>query len=489
MKKFFNMITNKWLRKGTTTILLVAIVIACYIGLNWGIKQLKIEDFDFSANKQYSLSDETKGRLNNLQSEIKIEVINMRDYNSNYVIGENVIEYAEKYAKASDKIKVEEINDLSSRVDLQTKYNISATQAIVVVKNGEREKIITETNLCTIDYKSYQIIDATEEAITNAIVEVTIEEKPNIYVLSGKTYYDVTQSLAFIAQKLIGESNEIELLDILAAGKVPEDCDCLIITTQKQDISELERDKILEYINNGGKILMLTSQNIINIETPNLDQVLAQYGISIEYGAVFEQDAGKMVENSPEMIIAEANASFMEQLVTSLKICLLDAGKIQFADETKLEELGVTYETIARSSEKSFIRTKFDIPSETKTNQDSEEGSCILGALVNKEISEEKSSKLIIYSNEIFASTIVIPVNTQHQEYAVDLAQNKDVVLNSVSYLTEREDSITIRKSSETKKYTVTDEQDVIIKTIIFVIPGLILLIGISVWIYRRRRV
>ena len=36
-------------------------------------------------------------------------------------------------------------------------------------------------------------------------------------------------------------------------------------------------------------------------------------------------------------------------------------GKIEFADETKLEELGVTYETIAATSESSFVRTNFEI--------------------------------------------------------------------------------------------------------------------------------
>ena len=60
MKKFFEMITNKWLLKGTTTIILVAIVIACYIGLNWAVEKLTIEDLDFTTKKLYSLSDETK---------------------------------------------------------------------------------------------------------------------------------------------------------------------------------------------------------------------------------------------------------------------------------------------------------------------------------------------------------------------------------------------------------------------------------------------
>ena len=33
--KFLDIIKNKWLIKGTTTLLLVAIVIACYLLINW----------------------------------------------------------------------------------------------------------------------------------------------------------------------------------------------------------------------------------------------------------------------------------------------------------------------------------------------------------------------------------------------------------------------------------------------------------------------
>ena len=66
MKKFFEKITNKWLLKATTTILLIAIVIACYIAVNWGVEQLKIEDLDFTTKKLYSLSDATKDKLKEL---------------------------------------------------------------------------------------------------------------------------------------------------------------------------------------------------------------------------------------------------------------------------------------------------------------------------------------------------------------------------------------------------------------------------------------
>ena len=481
MKKLWETITNKWLLKGTTTLILVALIIAGYIAVNWGVEQIQVEDLDFTTKKLYSLSEQTEERLKNLEDEITIQLINMGDYSY-------VIEYANKYQRASDKITVEEIDDLSSRLDLQTKYDIESTDNLIVVKNGEKEKTITTSDLYTYDYSTYESIDTTEEAITNAIMEVTIDEKPHIYVLSGKNYAQPESSLSIIANKLIDEANEIDLLDILTEGSVPDDCDCLIITTLKQDLADLERDKILEYINKGGKLLILTSQNILDIDTPNFDKILEQYGITLGYGTIIEQDTSKMLYNTPYMIVTSASASFMSDIDMDLKLFLAYPGRIQFADETKLEELGVTYETIATTSTKSFVRTNFNISSMSRTEQDSEEESSIVGAYATKKISDEKTSQLIIYSDETFASTSPIIIGYQ-SVYAVTLYNNEDIVLNSISHLTERDDTITIRKTGESETYTVTEQEDIIIRTIIFTTPIIIIIIGIGVWIFRRRKV
>lgn len=481
MKKFLEIIKNKWLIKGTTTLVLVVIVVACYIGLNWAVEKINLEDLDCTEKKLYSLSEETKNKISNLDKETTIQLINMSNY-------DYVVEYSKKYTRASDKIKVEEIEDLSSRADLMTKYKLEATDSLIVVKIGEKEKTIEISDLYTYDYSSGRQIDTTEEAITNAIVELTIEQKPQIYILSGKTYYTTAQALTSIITQLEEDSNEVKYLDILSTGSVPEDCSCLIITTLSKDLSELERDKIIEYIQKGGKLMMLTSQNVLDIDTPNFDAVLAQYGISMDFGAIFEQDTSKMLQNAPEMVIVDANASFMKNIDMTLKMCLIDAGKIKFADEESLEKLGVEYETIASTGETSFIRTNFDINSYKKTEKDGEEGASIVGALVTKTISDDVKSELIIYSNEIFASNMEVPVSNQYYMYASDLHNNKDVILNSISYLTERTDTITIRKTSEEERYTVTDQEDAIIKTIIFVLPVLIIGIGIVVWQVRRRK-
>lgn len=479
--KFFEKLKNKWLIKGTTTLLLVAIIIACYALINFGVSKINVEDIDCTEKKLYSLSDETKTKIADLDQDITIQLINMSS--TTYVV-----EYANKYPAISKKINIEEIEDLSARVDLQTKYDIQAEDSLIVVKSGEKEKTISVDDLTTYDYSEGKYIDKTEESITNAIIEVTLDEKPHVYVLSGKAYYDTEQALATMVTKLQSESNDVDALDILTKGEIPEDCSCLIITTLGQDLSELERDKILDYINNGGKILMMTSQNMLQEETPNFNKILEQYGITLGYGAIFEQDSSKMLSSLPNIIIEDASATFMSKLDMKLQICLINAGKIEFGDDDKLEELGVTYETIAETSDKSFFRNDFEIEESSRTEKDGEESSAIIGAYVNKEISDDKTSQLIIYSNELFASDVQVPINVQYYASAIELYNNKDIILNSVSHLTERENTIAIRKTDDTESFSVTDQQDVIIKTIIFVVPMIIIFIGIVVWIYRRRK-
>ena len=96
------------------------------------------------------------------------------------------------------------------------------------------------------------------------------------------------------------------------------------------------------------------------------------------------------------------------------------------------------------------------------------------------------NKELIIFSDELSSSTVSL--NYLGSTYAFYLYNNEDVIMNSVSHLTEREDTIKIRKTKEVKTYTVTDDEDVVIKTIIFTVPVIVIFIGLAVWIYRRRK-
>ena len=65
---------------------------------------------------------------------------------------------------------------------------------------------------------------------------------------------------------------------------------------------------------------------------------------------------------------------------------------------------------------------------------------------------------------------------------------NKDLVMDTIAYLVDREVDIAIGKDTNTINYTATVEQNSLIQTIIFGVPVAIIIIGIIVWQIRRRK-
>lgn len=482
MKKIIEIIKKKWLRDTFLTILLIAIIFAVYFLINWGVEKLNVSDIDLTANKIYSLSESSAAKLKDIDKDVKIELINLSTYNY-------LTDFANKYTQINSHITVDEIEDLTTRPDIMNKYGVDSTSSLILFTSGEKETILSLDDLYTYDYTTYEEIDVTEESFTNAIIEVTIEDKPNIYFLEGHNTY-TSEYFQVLKQDIESESNEVGSVNILTSGSIPENCDCLVITTLKEDLTEMEKDKIVEYINNGGKILLLADANILGVDMPNFNQILDLYGFKISDGVLFEQNENNMIYGSPEFIISQINSNSViaKNINMNMNICAIDAGRIEFKDEDKLSELGVTYDTISTTSDSAFLRTNFNITTYNKTNQDVDAGNSIIGALVTKTLENGNKAELIVYSNAVFATNQQLSLNNTYTMYANKLCNNDDVVINSISYLTQRTDTITIRKDYDSVSYTVTGQQHNIITAVIFGIPVLIIIFGIIVWQVRRRK-
>ena len=247
----------------------------------------------FTEDKIYSLSEQSKDIAKGINQDVKITLVNM---------AEGQIDYANKYNSVNDKIKVEVVTDLTSRPDLTEEYGLTADTYAIIVESSDKSKILTSSDLYTIDYTTYQEKDITEEALTNAIIDVTTEEKPVIYNLTGHNKYSSDYFYYFI-QDLTDEAYEFNDLDLLTAGKVPDDASVLMITTLAEDITEAERDAILDYINKGGKIIVFSDPNTTGKEMENFQDVLDEYGVGISEGVMLEQDESKMLYGTSSAIL------------------------------------------------------------------------------------------------------------------------------------------------------------------------------------------
>lgn len=478
--KFIQIIKNKWLRSITLTLLLVAIIICAYLAINFAVEKAEFADIDLTKEKLYSISQQTKDKLQNLDTDITISIYNF---------GDSMIDLANQYARLNEHIKVEKVENLLSKTSWKNEYGVTDTSAFVVVSSSNREKLLQEYDLTTIDYSTYEQIDITEEKITNAILDITIVEKPKICLLTGHNVYSDAY-FQYIQNAFIEEANEVEELDLITAGKVPDDCKVLVITALKEDIKEIEKDRIMDYVKKGGEILLLLDPNLDNVKLPNFQKVLDEYGVSISNGVILEGDTNKMVSGAPNFVISTINSSssITKNMTMDLNVCLINPGRLTIASDDKLKEKNITTEILATVSDKAFYRTDLQNSSQSKISSDEDASGNTVAAMLTKQINDNTTSKLIVFTNTVFATNTQIPISQTYASYALDFSNNKDVILNSISYLTEREDNITIRKNIEVVNYDVTEAQNKMILTIIFTIPVLIVVVGIVVWFLRRRK-
>lgn len=484
--KFIETIKKKWLINGTKTFILVLIIIAIFIGINILMQKLELAPIDFSQEKLYTLTDESKEKVKNIEKDVNIYFVGYDDDNTN-------LDLAKQYKKANERINVEAVN-VDNRPDLAQKYGIESGTQGIIVECGDKSKVLTDSDLVTYDISTYETISIAEEKLTSSIQAVTTDKIPKVYFLTGYSEFSLNANMNYLNMYLENEINEIGTLNILSVGKVPDDCDTLVVTTPNKDFDDVATNAILDYIKSGRNILWLNGAITSNKDMPNVNKILAEYGVKpFEVGVIRETDTSKMATGSPDLIIPHIESSTLtKNLYNTAGVILVNATRINM-DTDKLEELKVEETDLITAEETSYFRTDFTKQS-ANASEGEEKGPFVIGAELEKTITEaneenEQSaikSKLVIYGENYFISDYQLSQNSQYG--AIQLAYNKDLVLNSIAYLVDREEDITARKSTGTVTYTATEQQDTIIRVIIFTVPALIIIVGIIVWQVRRRK-
>lgn len=484
--KFIEIIKKKWLVNGSKTFLLIAIIIAIFIGINILMQKLELTPIDFSQEKLYTLTDESKEKVKNIGKEVKIYFVGYSDDDSN-------LDLAKQYKKVNENITAEAV-DINNRPDLAQKYSIESGTQGIIVECGDRSKVLTANDLVTYDTSTYETISVAEEKFTSAILSVTSDKIPTVYFLEGYSEFSLSKNMNYLNMYLGNEINEIKTLDVLSVGKIPDDCDTLVITTPSKDFDDIATNAIIDYINSGRNILWLNSAMTSQKDMTNVNKILAMYAVNpFEVGIIRETDSSKMVTNSPDLIIPEIqNTTLTKDLYNSKGVIFVNATKINI-NENNLETQNVKKTELVKASEGAYFRTDFN-NQQNAIAEGEKKGAFTVGAELEKTLKEKNeetgesavTSKLVIFGENYFISDYQLSESSQYG--AVQLAYNKDLVLNSIAYLVDRPEDITARKSTGTVTYTATETQDTIIRVIIFAVPIAIILIGIIIWQVRRRK-
>lgn len=483
--KFIESMKKNRIVDRTETVLFVIIILCVFLLINIGMQKLNLTPIDFSQEKLYTLTDESKEKVKDVDQEVKI-------YFVGYSEDDSTLELAKQYNKANEKISAEAV-DANNRPDLVNKYGIESGVQGIIVESGEKYKVLTSSDLVTYDTSTYETISIAEKKLTSSIISVVSQKVPKIYFLEGYSDYTLGSNMQYLKAFLGNEVNEVETVNVITTGKIPDDCDTLVITTPSKDFDDVAVKAIKEYINSGRNILWFNSAVTQEQNFPNVNEILALYGVKpFEKGIIIETDTSKMESNYPNLIKPDIQSSTLtKDLVNTTGVLLANATKINI-DTDNLESLNVEQKDLL-TSESAFFRTDLT-KSSMSPSSDEKTGSFIIGSELDKTIKEKNDetgeekveSKLVIYGENNFVSDTALSRNSQLA--LIQLEYNKDLALNSIAYLSDREEDISVRKNTGTVTYTATEQQDTIVKTIIFTVPLIIIIIGIIVWQVRRRK-
>ena len=475
--KLIGTISKKHIKNGSYTMVMSVIFIAVVIVINMIVSTIpsKYSEIDISSQKLYSIGDETKKMLKDLEKDVTIYQIAQSGSED-----ENISNLLKKYEDESKHIKVEQKDPVVNPkfVSQYTSDDLSANSLIVVC--GDRNKVIDYNNIyeTSIDYQTYSSqttgFDG-EGQITSAIGYVTSENLPVLYTVEGHGEKDMDSSIKEDIEKA---NMDIKSLNLLTEGTVPDDADCLFIDSPSTDFSSDEKDAIIEYLENGGKAIIFSDYTTEDM--PNFDAILENYGVQRTEGVVFEGDNQHYAMQMPYYLVPTINSTDASSETASAG-CYVLAPYAQGIKQLDDVRDTVKIESILTTSDQAYSKT--DLNSNTIEKEDGDvEGPFDLGVSITESLDDDKETQIVYYSTSNLMDS---------QTNQMVSGGNEKLIMESLKWMTDTEESTSVSipsKSLEVSYLTITDYDAAFWKICtIALIPGIFLVIGFVVWIKRRK--
>lgn len=471
----------------SSTVIVGSIAVAVILNLIVAELPGRYTVFDLTANKLYSLTDDTKELVGNIGEDVTIYVL----ANENQA-DSTLANTLDSYEGLSSHIKVTYV-DPAVNPKFYTKYTDgSISSNSVIVESSKRSRVVDYNDLYVreFDYSTYSQnvtgYDA-EGQITSAISYVLSEDMPKIYMVTGHGELELDSTFTDIIQKANIDTETINLMDYDA---VPEDAAAVFVNAPTEDFSSDDAEKILTYLNNGGDIFINTTYT--GKDMPNFDKLLDFYGVQASKGLIIETAQNSYYQD-PFYLLPSIEYDTITSDIYSGNSYIF-APYCQGLTFTEKEDVEVS--PLLASSEKSYVRD--DI--ENSTSYDKQDGdvdgpfyiglSCT--AQVSGSNSEEtedegldntQNSTGIIFSSE----------NLFTQEADAMVAGTNQKLFSGVLQAFETEDgessSVVIPvKNYEVEYLTVSQSWISILALItVIVIPFGFLITGFVIWFRRRK--
>lgn len=471
-KKRFSVSTGRVSRSAFSTGLIV-VVIAAFVFVNYGVGFLpeNVKEIDVTNEGLYRLSDTTKDYLKNLNDDITIHVLASED--SEDTIVKRMLE---NYKALSKHISID-YKDPVLYPDFSAKYGDSIPGGSLIVESSKRNKVIQASNLYEqeIDYNTYQQMVTGfdgEGQLTSAIAFVLSDDMPKLYQICGHGELALSGEIQTSIEKSNIELASINLMDCIT---IPEDAAGIIITAPIHDFSEDDAAKIKDYLDNGGKAVILSSWT--EEETPNFLNIFKEYGLTLTDGVIVDP-APQYYYQSPYYLLPDVESSIMTADIYSQNRYVL----LPYAQGITVEENEeVNVSRILTTSEDSYAKKDMSDMDTWEKEEGDEEGPFAVGVYVTKNISDGKRTEFLWVTSENLLS---------ENANALVSGSNYELITNMVAQMKGDEVSISI----PAKKYMA--ESFTVPRLVFFlgfaitvvILPLMLIGTGIIIWLGRRKK-
>ncbi len=500
-REMMNLAGRREARYGANLAILVVLVAVILVVVN-RLGYLHNKRWDLTASKQYSLSDQSVKILGSLDRNLEIIIFDRT------MQARPARELLDQYRYHSNLISVEVV-DQERQPARAAKYITPAEGSIalgtIVIDDGN---------------KVLRVTTPSEQEITNALIKI-LKEKRKVYLLEGHAEKD--EDISIIKTKL-EESNyevaKLHLLESMNEGRIliPEDAAVILAVGPRRDFLPVEIDTLRDYVFGGGKAVFLIDPELQG-PTPNLVSFVEELGVDVGKNVIFDASGigSVLLGTGPEMpltlsyglhAITEGfdgipsvypivrSVQSAEELPDRISVTNLFSTTEKSWSEEDMEELasgGVERQGDEQQGPFQLavaVTIEPEVPEEDPEDTESEELESEDEAADDTEEDDESDNEsaekpappegrvVVVGDSDFISNNLAGATNFG----------NQDLFLNMVNWAAEDEDLISIRpKEPEDRRVFVNQQQQSnIFYLTYFIIPGIILLTGISIWWGRR---
>lgn len=416
--------------------------------------------WDLTENKNNTLAPETLAALKTLPENVMATAFFSQAGNP-----ESASELLNKIQNNSDgKFSYRFINP---DLDPQAAINAGITgDGKILLQMGEKSAIVAY---------------ASEEEILKGLLRLLNPESSAVYFLTGHGERDMQQggdsSMTRAVGTLEGKNYTVKPLNLLVDNQIPEDARVIVIAGPIKPVSAEEVELLKKFVDDGGSLIVMEDPSALtDFGTEN--DPLANF-LASEWGITFNDDI--VIDlNSPQPTTAASAYYNPGHPVTVNMNNLVSFYPFSRSLNAPAEGEGVMLTPLVQTNERSWGET--DFASLSQGGQVGLNDNEMVGPLVLAVAGENPTTggRVVIFGTSEFAVDQIF-----------DRYGNGDMFINSVDWAAEQESLASITPRNATER-TFTPPSQLywifILLTSIFIIPGLIVLGGVTTWLARRRQ-